>query len=131
MDDAAWMHNLMDKHSPQAEPLRLVHENLNTQTPGSWYEGLPPRDAFPLSQRCAPPSTPLQGAWRKRAAIELAALAKPCLARRLPTFERRGRAVLAWADVRTLDRQTVHGRFSQNDARDKCHRHDHKVQQFM
>jgi hypothetical protein len=65
------------------------------------------------------------------AEIACAVLAKQCLDRRIPTFELLGRAVLAWADMRNLDRKTVHWTFSQNDARDKFHRHYRNVQKFM
>jgi hypothetical protein len=65
------------------------------------------------------------------AEIEFAALAKQCLDRRIPTFDLLGRAVLAWADTRNLDRKTVRWTFSQNDARGKFHRHYRKVQKFI
>jgi hypothetical protein len=131
VDYAEFMHNLIDKHYPQAKHIRLVQDNLNTHTPGSFYEVLPPSDAFQLSQRFAPHYTPLKGSWLNMAEIEFAALAKQCLDRRIPTFELLCRAVLAWADARNLDRKTVHWRFSQNDARDKFHRHYRNVQKFM
>jgi DDE superfamily endonuclease len=41
----------------------LVQDNLNTHTPGSLYEVLPPSDAFELSQRFDPHYTPKKGSW--------------------------------------------------------------------
>jgi hypothetical protein len=129
--DAALMQILLAKHYPQVECIRLVQDNLHTQTPGAFYEVLPPGDAFALSQRFEPHYTPLKGSWLNRAEIEFAALAKQCLDRRIPTLDFLDRAVLVWADTRNRDRKTVHWRFSQNDARDKFHRHYRNVQKFM
>ena len=38
VDYAEFMQNLIDQHYPQAEHIRLVQDNLNTHTPGSFYE---------------------------------------------------------------------------------------------
>src|SRR5215472_15005246 len=124
------MQNLIDKHYAQVEGIRLVQDNLNTHTPGSFYEVLPPGEAFALSQRFEPHYTPLKGSWLNMAEIEFAALSKQCLDRRIPTFDHLCRAVLAWADTRNLNRKTVHWTFSQNDARGKLQRHYHNVQKF-
>ena len=131
VDYAEFMQNLLAKHYPQVECIRLVQDNLNTHTPGAFYEVLPPSDAFQLSQRFEPHYTPLKGSWLNMAEIEFAALAKQCLDRRIPTFDRLERAVLAWADTRNLDRKTVHWKFSQTDARCKFHRHYRNAQKFM
>lgn len=131
VDYAEFMQNLLAKHYTQVECIRLVQDNLNTHTPGAFYEVLPPSEAFQLSQRFEPHYTPLKGSWLNMAEIEFAALAKQCLDRRIPTLDRLERAVLAWADTRNLDRKTVHWTFSQNDARGKFQRHYRNVQKFM
>jgi len=131
VDYAEFMQNLIDKHYPQAEYIRLVQDNLNTHTPGSFYEVLPPSDAFQLSQRFEPHYTPLKGSWLNMVEIEFAALAKQCLDRRIPAFETLRQEVLAWADTRNRARKTVHWTFSQNDARDKLQRHYRNVQKFI
>jgi hypothetical protein len=131
VDYAACMPNLLAKHYAQVACLRLVQDNLNTHTPGAFYEVLPPSEAFPRSQRFEPHYTPLKGSWLTMAESEFAALAKQCLERRMPTRELLERAVRAWADTRNRDRKTVHWRCTQNAARDKFHRHYHNVQKFM
>src|SRR5215475_10202321 len=45
------MKNLIEKHYPHIEYRRLVQDNLNTHTPGSFYEVLPPDEAFALAQQ--------------------------------------------------------------------------------
>jgi DDE superfamily endonuclease len=130
VDYAAFMQNLLAKHYAQVEGIRLVQDNLNTHTPGSFYEVLPPGEACALSQRFEPHYTPLKGSWLTMAEIEFAALSKQCLDRRIPTFDHLCRAVLAWADTRNLDRKTVHWTFSQHDARGKLQIHYRNVQKF-
>jgi hypothetical protein len=130
-DYAAFMQQLLHQHYAHVERIRLVQDNLNTHTPGSLYEVLPPSDAFELSQRFEPHYTPKKGSWLNMAEIEFAALSTQCLDRRLPSFDALRREVLAWADTRNRARKTVHWTFSQNDARQKLQRHYHHIQKFI
>lgn len=131
LDYAQFMQNLLALHYPQAESLRLVQDNLNTHTPGAFYEVLPPAEAFALAQRFEPHYTPKKGSWLNMAEIEFAALSKQCLDRRIPDVEALRREVLAWADQRNLARKTVHWKFSQDKARQKLQRHYSNVQTFI
>ena len=63
VDYAQFMKNLITKHYPQIEYIRLVQDNLNTHTPGSFYEVLPPEEAFALSQHFELHYTPKKGSW--------------------------------------------------------------------
>ena len=131
VDYAQFMQNLLAKHYAYVEAIRLVQDNLNTHTPGSFYQVLPPRIAFELSQRFELHYTPKKGSWLNMAEIEFAALAQQCLDRRIPDFDTLQREVLAWADRRNLDRNTVNWTFSQADARQKLQRHYQKVQKLI
>ena len=131
VDYAQFMQNLLTKHYAYVEAIRLVQDNLNTHTPGSFYQVLPARAAFELSQRFEPHYTPKKGSWLNMAEIEFAALAQQCLDRRIPDFDTLQRQVLAWADRRNLDRKTVNWTFSQADARQKLQRHYQKVQKLI
>jgi hypothetical protein len=130
VDYAAFMQALLARYGPPAESLRLVQDNLNTHTPGAFYEVLPPEQAFALAQRFEPHYTPKKGSWLNMAEIEFAALSKQCLARRIPEVEALRREVLAWADHRNLVRKTINWKFAQPDARKKLQRHYHNVQKF-
>jgi hypothetical protein len=130
-DYAAFMQTLRARHYPQADSLRLVQDNLNTHTPGSFYEVLPPEQAFALAQRFEPHYTPKKGSWLNLAEIDFAALSKQCLDRRIPEVETLHRAVRAWAKRRNQDKKTVAWQFSQPDARQKLHRHYENVQKFI
>jgi hypothetical protein len=127
---AEFMKNLVCRHYPQAAQIRLVQDNLNTHTPGSFYEVLPPAEAFALSEKFDLHYTPKKGSWLNLAEIEFAALSKQCLDRRIPDLGTLRREVLAWAEQRNLAKKTVHWKFSQTEARNKMQRHYHKVQKF-
>jgi hypothetical protein len=129
-DYAAFMQTLLGRYSPKAEAIRLVQDNLNTHTLGSFYEVLPPAEAFALAQRFEPHYTPKKGSWLNMAEIEFAALSKQCLDRRIPAVERLRGEVLAWAEQRNQDKTTVKWKFSHPDARMKLHRHYENVQKF-
>jgi hypothetical protein len=130
VDYAAFMQTLLARHYPQAESIRLVQDNLNTHTPGAFFEVLPPEEAFLLAHRVEPHYTPKKGSWLNMAEIEFAALSKQCLDRRIPAVEMLRREVEAWADRRNQARKTVNWKFSQPDARKQLHRHYKNVQKF-
>ena len=68
----------------------LVQDNLNTHSPASLYEAFRPAEAARLRARFEFHFTPQHGSWMNIAEIELSALARGCLARRIAD-----RAVLA------------------------------------
>ena len=127
VDYAEFMQTLAEIYYPEADQIRLVQDNLNTHTPGAFYEILPPDQAFALAQRFELHYTPTKGSWLNMAEIEFAALAKQCLDRRIPTTPQLRRAVLAWTDRRNLEGQSVHWTFAPTNARVKMKRHYHNV----
>lgn len=131
VDYADFMQTLLARHYPQAESIRLVQDNLNTHTPGSFYEVLPPSEAFALAQKFEPHYTPKKGSWLNMAEIEFAALSTQCLDRRIPKVETLRREVVAWADQRNHAKKTVKWKFAQPDARTKLHRHYGNVQKLI
>ena len=80
------MHHLVKRYYPYVEKIRLVQDNLNTHTPGAFYEVFPPDEAFELSNRFSWHYTPKKGSWLNMAEIELSALARQCLSRRIPRY---------------------------------------------
>jgi transposase len=130
-DYAAFMHTLLARHYPRAASIRLVQDNLNTHTPGAFYEVLPPAQAFALAQRFAPHYTPKKGSWLNMAEIEFAALSKQCRDRRIPDVETLRRAVLFWAEQRNRAKTTVEWKFAPPAARQKLQRHYKNVQNFI
>jgi hypothetical protein len=70
-----------------AEKITLVMDNLNTHTPGSFYETFPPDKAKALWNKFEFVYTPKHGSWLNMAEIELNVLTGQCLNRRINTIE--------------------------------------------
>lgn len=81
---AGFLRALADEHFPNAERIVLVQDNLNTHSPASLYEAFPPAEAARIRARFEFHFTPKHGSWRNIAEIELSALGRGCLARRIP-----------------------------------------------
>ncbi len=81
-DYADFMENLANQY-PNAETILLVQDNLNTHMADSFYETLPPEEAFEIAKRFEYHYTPKKGSWLNMAEIELSALSKQCLDRRI------------------------------------------------
>ena len=113
---------------PEAETILLVQDNLNTHTAGSFYEALPPEEAFELAGRLEFHFTPKKGSWLNMAEIELSALSKQCLDRRIADLKTLNHEVSAWENGRNSIRSTVRWQFKKENARDKLQRHHQKLQ---
>jgi hypothetical protein len=118
-DYAEFMQELAESHYPSAEKIVLVQDNLNTHSPGSFYEAFRPEEAFALAQRFEMHYTPIKASWLNMVEIELSVLSKQCLDRRIGDIEILEREVLTWARQRSDQRTTVQWQFTQVKARDK------------
>ena len=112
---------------PRAQKIILVQDNLNTHNPSSFYETFPPEKAFRLSQRFQMVHTPKKASWLNMAEIELAALTKQCLDRRIDTMKHLSKEVCTWAKDRNRRKVTVSWQFTKNVARQKFDRHYHTI----
>lgn len=122
LDWAACIQELVDVHYPQAEQIVLVMDNLNTHTPASLYEAFPPAEAKRLADKLEIHYTPKHGSWLNMAEIELSALERQCLDRRLPDRETMAAEVTAWVERRNTAATTIDWRFTTEDARIKLKR---------
>lgn len=68
---------------PHADKIVLIQDNLNTHNASSFYENLPPAEAFALVQRFEFHYTPKKASWLNMAELELSALSRICLVLRL------------------------------------------------
>jgi hypothetical protein len=101
----------------------VVQDNLNTHSPASFYEAFPAAEAFALAQKLEPHYTPKKGSWLNMAEIELAALAKQCLDRRIGDMATLAKEVRAWERKRNALRATVRWSFTKDAAREKFRRY--------
>ncbi len=100
----------------------LVLDTLNTHTPSSLYQTFAPAEARRILQKLEIHYTPVHGSWLNMAEIELSALARQCLSRRMGTQEELEREVHAWQHSRNEEAITVNWRFTTADARIKLKR---------
>ncbi len=112
---------------PQADRVVLVQDNLNTHNTSSFYEHLPPADAFELAQRFEMHYTPKKGSWLNMAELELSALSRICLSRRISSIEALDREVQALVKDRNELQIKVEWQFSISQAREKLSRHYENV----
>jgi hypothetical protein len=127
VDYADFMKMLANQY-PEAEAIRLVQDNLNTHTAGSFYEALPPENAFTLAKRFEYHYTPKKGSWLNMAEIELSALSKQCLDRRIADMKKLSDEVGSWERDRNEIGVTVRWRFNKDKARVKLQRHYSNLQ---
>jgi len=118
-DWARVMQKVSDELYPQAEKIVVVMDNLNTHTPAAFYQVFEPKEARRLVERFEFHYTPKHGSWLNMAEIELSALVRQCLDRRIPDKETLIREVKAWQDQRNAEVVKVHWQFTTADARIK------------
>lgn len=108
---------------PKAAKIVLIQDNLNTHHAGSFYENLPPTEAFALAQRFEFHYTPKKASWLNIAELELSALARVCLSRRIETIEQLRSELEAVVKQRNKEQTKIQWQFSIEDARTKLKRH--------
>lgn len=108
---------------PTAEKVVLVQDNLNTHNASSFYENLPAAEAFSLAQRFEMHYTPKKGSWLNMAELELSAISRICLSRRIGSIEELDREVQALVKERDELKVKVEWQFSISQAREKLSRH--------
>jgi hypothetical protein len=117
-----WAHQvrrLLVEDYPDAETVVLVMDNLNTHTLGSLYETFDPQEAHALAQRLEIHYTPKHGSWLNIAEIELSALTRQCLDRRIDNLEVLNTELAAWQQQVNADERQVDWQFTTDDARVK------------
>lgn len=102
---------------------RLVQDNLNTHNASSFYCAFDAETARQLKRKFAYHYTPTNASWLNMAEIELSAISKQCLDRRIPTQERLEQEVSACVKERNDKGIKITWRFTTNDARTKLKRH--------
>src|SRR5581483_5550475 len=117
MDWAQVVKDLVDTHYPEAERIGLVMDNLNIHTPAALYEAFSPAEAKRLADKLEIHHTPKHGSWLDIAEIELSALARQCLDRRIPDHNTLTKEVAAWEQERNSAAVIIDWQFTTADAR--------------
>jgi hypothetical protein len=117
-----WAHQverLLTTDYPNAETVILVMDNLNTHNIASLYQAFEPEKAFTLAQRLEIHHTPKHGSWLNIAEIELSALTRQCLDRRIDDLELLNIELAAWQHATNTAQRQVNWHFTTSDARTK------------
>jgi hypothetical protein len=118
-DWAHFVRATLQERYPEAIKVRLVMDNLNTHDIASLDDTFPPAEARRLADRLEIHHTPKHGSWLNIAEIELSALSRQCLNRRIPDIGSMRREVVAWKRHRNQRGAPINWRVTSEDARIK------------
>ncbi len=122
IDWANEIRELLEVHYLDAPKVRLVMDNLNTHSISSLYEAFEPETARRLAKRLEIHYTPKHGSWLNIAEIELSAMTRQCLDRRIPSISELQLELSEWESVRNKNQKGVDWQFTTDDARIKLKR---------
>jgi len=122
IDFAELLRWLVEDVHDDADKIVLVVDNLNTHGPWCLYEAFEPERARRIAEKLEWHYTPKHGSWLNVAEVELAALAKQCLDRRIGSAAQLTRQVDAWEGERNERMVGIKWQFTTADARIKLHR---------
>jgi hypothetical protein len=119
IDWAGQVKELLTVDYPDVKTVVLVMDNLNTHGIASLYEAYEPGEAFALAQRLEIHHTPKHGSWLNIAEIELSALTRQCLDRRIGDLDLLNTELAAWQTAVNADQRQVRWQFTTDDVRVK------------
>lgn len=119
---ASFIKSLLDGRYNKAEKVVLVMDQLNTHSAASLYEAFAPNEAKRLADKLEIHHTPKHGSWLNMAEIELSALGRQCLSRRIAQRETLRDQIANWEQQRNQAKAKVNWRFTTADARIKLQR---------
>ena len=105
-----WAHEvreLLETEYPNARKIILVCDNLNTHTIGAFYAAFPPVEASKLVKRLEIHHTPKHESWLNIAEIELSALSRQCLERRMDNLTLLVQETKKWETSRNHNQKPV------------------------
>lgn len=121
-DFAHCMRDLVDRHYPRAERVRVVMDNLSTHTPAALYEHLEPVEARRILRRLEFHYTPKHASWLNMVEIEIGVMVAQCLNRRIPDKPTLVSEVAAWERRRNREKASIKWLFTVERAREKLGR---------
>ena len=122
VDFAGQLRELVEVAYPHAERIVLVTDNLNTHSPYALYERYAPQEARRIAEKLEWHYTPEHGSWLNMAEIELSALSRQCLCRRMSDPQTVMHETAIWQEERNQAQTKVNWRFTTADARIKLNR---------
>lgn len=112
--------SLLDGRYADCDRVTLVCDNLNTHTPGAFYEAFPPERARGYVRRLEFCHTPKHGSWLNIAENELSSMTRQCLnGRRIGELPLLQEEIAAWSIDVTTTQRGVDWQMKIDDARSK------------
>jgi transposase len=121
-DFAECMRDLVDKHYPEAEYIRVVLDNLSTHCVGALYEAFPPEEARRLARKLEFHFVPKHASWLNMVEIEIGVLRGQCLDRRIGDRRELEEEIAAWEHQRNRIGARIEWMFTTDNARSKMRR---------
>ncbi len=121
-DFAECMKDLVDRHFPSADKIRVVMDNLNTHRLANLYERFEPEEARRIIKKLEIHHTPKHASWLNMAEIEISVLGGQCLKRRIGSKKMLEKEVAAYVSDRNSRRAKIIWGFTTPDARVKMKR---------
>lgn len=120
VDWALEMEELLRTRYANATKVIVVCDNLNTHTPGAFYEAFEADKARELVRRIEFHYTPKHGSWLNIAENELSSMTRQCLAgRRIETIKMLRTETTAWSDYTNGKQRAVDWQFTTKNSRNK------------
>lgn len=119
---AAFIKSLVDDRYKDADKIVLVMDQLNTHGAASLYEAFAPAEAKRIADKLEIHHTPKHGSWLNMAEIELSALGRQCLSRRIAKRETLIEQIGTWEKKRNESSTKADWQFTTADARIKLKR---------
>jgi transposase len=122
VDFAECMRDLVDKHYPEAERIRVVMDNLSAHSAGALYQAFEPAEARRILGKLEFHFTPKHASWLNMVEIEIGVMVAQCLNRRIPDKGMLIREIAAWEGSRNRAKATINWMFTVERAREKLGR---------
>lgn len=120
VDWAHEMEHILNTRYRSAHKVILVCDNLNTHTPGAFYEAFPPERARELVKKIEFHYTPKHGSWLNIAENELSSMTRQCISkRRMGHLDELRKEIAAWAAASNDKQRGVDWQFNIEQARGK------------
>ena len=120
VDWAIEMANLLEGRYADCEKVLVVCDNLNTHTPGAFYEVFEPARARSLVRRIEFHYTPKHGSWLNIAENELSSMTRQCVTgRRIASAGQLRQKTTAWHEDVNQTQRGVDWQMKIDDARTK------------
>jgi len=127
VDFAECVRDLIDIHFADAKKVRIVCDNLNTHNGASFYKRFTAEEARRICRKVEFHYTPKHASWLNMAEIEIHALGKQCIDRRIGDVDTLRHEIAVWETERNQRQAKVNWHFTTEKARSKFQKHYDKL----